>query len=75
MEVYFEWGETESCDKATPSKMMEATGEFSYRLTGLQPDHLYYFRAVTAGGQKGKNSVFKTLGGGIVPLPPGPGAM
>jgi hypothetical protein len=63
--VYFEYGETATYGQTTPKQPMENYGNFSYAVTGLQPNTIYHYRAVAEMGPNwkgyGLDMTFKTL--------------
>ena len=62
--VYFEYGSTVNLGSRTNSKTTGGNSSFNEMLTGLNPDTIYYFRAVGEGADgvsKGSIEIFKTL--------------
>ncbi len=60
----FEWGLTESYGNITPVQTKTAGEHFSQLLTGLEPDTVYYFRALASnvfGLSHGIDRAFRTL--------------
>jgi spore germination cell wall hydrolase CwlJ-like protein/cell wall-associated NlpC family hydrolase len=60
IERKFEWGTTSSCSDGETNAVSVSGNSFSYRLSGLQPDTLYYFRA-SARNSAGWSSISSTL--------------
>ncbi len=50
VDVYFEWGATESYGNSTTQQEMTATGAFSDTISGLTAEGTYHFRAVVTDG-------------------------
>jgi hypothetical protein len=60
----FEWGLTEAYGKITQVQRKTAGEYYSERLTGLEPDTLYHFRAIAYnlfGLSRGSDRTFRTL--------------
>jgi hypothetical protein len=62
--VYFEYGTTVGLGSRTPSKFVSGNVNFSDQVVGLNPNTIYYFRAVGEGPNgvsRGAIEVFRTL--------------
>ena len=61
---WFEWGQTQSLGKSTPRQNQGTSpADFSYSITGLKADSLYYFRAAaqsTGGLSYGNTLILRT---------------
>ena len=71
VDVYFEWGRTTDYGNETDPQSMDNIGAFQTKITGLDPDTEYHFRAKAVGDDIafGNNMSFDTEGegGGINP--------
>ncbi len=67
-ERWFEWGETTAFGKTTPHQAQgSSASSFSYVITGLKSDTIYYYRAVAQGSGglvQGNTFALRTLGPG-----------
>ncbi len=64
VDVYFQWGETDSYGNTTDSEELSAVGDFDAEITGLDEETEYHFRAVVTDGTDiwyGNNRIFTTL--------------
>jgi hypothetical protein len=62
----FEWGFTESYGNITPVQSKTAGEDFSQVLTGLEPDAIYHFRAISSnvfGVSRGSDRALRTVNG------------
>ena len=63
--TYFEYGTTVGLGQRTNSKTVNGNANFSEYLTGLTPNTIYYFRAISEGNNgtsRGSIEIFRTLG-------------
>jgi hypothetical protein len=50
LEVYFEWGKSDSYGSSTDKVTLESAGPFSAEIDTLDPDEEYHFRAIASSG-------------------------
>jgi hypothetical protein len=55
VDVFFEYGTTNSFGSTTPVQKMNSVGSFNFKFSGLSPSATYHFRAVADAGAHGKS--------------------
>jgi hypothetical protein len=63
---WFEYGETTDYGDTTDHQFIDDGASFSAQVTGLKPNTLYHFRAVTFAGGYGEDKTFRTLVAGNI---------